>query len=228
MEEIRDNLVYDRFIIPVKLHYYGYTDDIDNRRQYKTTALQYYIDQYGWDNINTTIVTEGLTKREAELLENKLIIEGWERGDCINKQRSGGVCRDNPKEYIKKYYQDNKDEISRKRKIYEGEHKDEISKRQKKYREEHKEEIQNLRKCYYDSNKEELLSKSNDYYKEHKENRLDYAKQRNSTSEGKIYTRVNAFNRDHPERKLITPLEAKEMYILTGYIPNFIKNDDLY
>lgn len=69
------------------------------------------------------------------------------------------------------------------------------------------------------------------YRKDHKENKREYNQQyyKNflSTPEGKIYNRVNNYNRNHPDRKLITPTEAKEMYLLTGYIPDFIKNDDL-
>lgn len=163
MVEKRDYLVYDRFIVPVKLHYYGYTDfDVDYRKQkgYSNTVLQQYINEYGWDNINTTILTEGLTKKEAELLEDKLIREGWERGDCINKQGSGGEWRDNPVEC------------------------------QKQYREAHKEEIS------------------------------QYEKQRNSTPARKIYDRVKNYNRHH--RMIITPMEAKDMYELTGYIPTFL------
>lgn len=195
MEEKRDNLVYDRFIVPVKLHYYGYTDDVKKRKKqgYKTTALQLYIDIYGWENITTTIVAEGLTKKEAELLENKLIIEGWERGDCINKQGSGGYQRDNPKEYRQQWYKD---------------HREEKLKYQKQYREEH-------------------IDKIKEYHKEHREKRKQYDKQRRSTPEGKIYKRVEGFNYRHPDKIIETPLEAKQKYLQRGYIPDYIKNDDL-
>lgn len=161
-------LVYDHFIVPVKLHYYGYTgNDVDTRKTkgYKRTALELYINQYGWDNISTTIVTEGLTKKEAELLENKLIKEGWKRGDCINRKASGGYKRDNPKEYDKQYYE------------------------------------------------------------EHRDERKEYYKQVLSTQESKIYKRVQNYNRNHTT--IETPMEAKNKYLEYGYIPSYIKNDDL-
>ena len=47
------------------------------------------------------------------------------------------------------------------------------------------------------------------------------------TPEGKVYNRVNAFNQRHPDRAVETPLEAKLKYLETGYIPDYIKNDDL-
>ena len=188
----RNNLVYDHCIVPVKLHYYGYTGNgIDTRKRggYQRTALQYYIDQYGWDNISTTIVTEGLTKKEAELLEDKLIKEGWKRGDCINKQGSGGDFRDNPK----KYYQDNKEEIKVRYKQYYQDHKEEKHK----------------------------------YYQDHKEEKHIYDKKLYDTPEGRIYHRVKSFNRRHPDKAIETPMEARQKYIETGYIPSYIKNDDL-
>lgn len=194
MEE-RNNLVYDRFIIPVELHYYGITNNLDrrNRGSYKGGALQPYIDEYGWNNINTTIVADGLTRKEAELLEDKLIKKGWKMGDCINKQGSGGYERDNIVEYQKQYYQTNKEWMKQYKHQYYQEHKEE----KKQYRDEHKEE-----KKLYD-------------------------KQRYSTPEGKIYIRVKSFNQRHPDKKIETPKEARQKYLETGYIPSYIKSDDL-
>lgn len=69
------------------------------------------------------------------------------------------------------------------------------------------------------------------YYTEHKNEILEcmkqYSKQQYSTPEGKIYRRVQSFNRYHPDRIIETPLEAKQKYLESGYIPNYIKNNDL-
>lgn len=59
------------------------------------------------------------------------------------------------------------------------------------------------------------------YIKEHKEILNEKKRQKSWTPEGKIYQKVANYNRYHT--KIITPLEAKEMYLLTGYIPDFIK-----
>lgn len=48
-----------------------------------------------------------------------------------------------------------------------------------------------------------------------------------STPEGKIYNRVCAFNHRHPGMAIETPLEAKQKYLEWGYIPDYIKSDDL-
>lgn len=59
-----------------------------------------------------------------------------------------------------------------------------------------------------------------------KVNRKAEAK-RNATPERKIYKRVSSFNRRHPDLAIETPLEAKTKYLETGYIPTYIKHDDL-
>lgn len=48
-----------------------------------------------------------------------------------------------------------------------------------------------------------------------------------SKPEGKIYNRVTSFNQKHPDKMTETPMEAKRKYLETGYIPPYIKNDDL-
>lgn len=54
-------------------------------------------------------------------------------------------------------------------------------------------------------------------------------RQRNklATPEGKIYSRVKSFNSYYPDRMIETAIEARDKYLESGYIPNYIKNDDL-
>lgn len=246
--ENKDNLVYDHFIVPVGLHYYGITDDLDNRKRgsYKRTSLQPYIDEYGWDNINTTIVVEGLTRQEALKFEDKLIKEGWKFGNCINKQRSGGnrwrsgtvevkiyntqyqkEHKEERKEYNKQYYQDHKEELLEQQKQYYQDNKEDRQEYNNKYHWLNKEKRNTKSKLYYQDHKEELLEQQHQYYQDHKEEIKQYKKQVNSTPEGKIYSRVKAFNRYHPDKAIETPKEAKQKYLETGYIPSYIKNNDL-
>lgn len=69
------------------------------------------------------------------------------------------------------------------------------------------------------------------WFKKHRDEHLEkmklYNEQRRSTPEGKIYGRVANFNRLHPDKVIETPLEAKNKYLEYGYIPSYIKNDDL-
>lgn len=65
------------------------------------------------------------------------------------------------------------------------------------------------------------------YYAEHKEEIKAQKKQRRASIEGRIYNRVTAYNINHPDLKIETPAEAKQKYLATGYIPSYIKNNDL-
>lgn len=152
---------------------------------YKTpNSLAPYIEQYGWANIHHKVLIDGLTKEQAEALEDRLIVTLSMNDLCINKQRSGGQYREGRQAYMKQYNED---------------HKEEIKQYNKQWLEEHKEE----RKAY------------------HKK----YDKQRNSTPERIIYYRVRNYNKYHTP--IETPMEAKQKYLQWGYIPTYIKNDDL-
>ena len=66
-------------------------------------------------------------------------------------------------------------------------------------------------------------------YKEYKnaEYFRSYQKARLKTPKGKIYNRVAAYNKANPGKITVTPLEAVEMYEATGWVPTFVKHDDL-
>lgn len=155
---------------PDGMYYYGITkQNLKERWQpsnYKGLALEPYIEQFGWDNIEHRVLVDGLDYETALKVEDWFITKATKDGFCINKKRSGLIAKD-INEYDKQYYT------------------------------------------------------------EHREERKQYDKQRNSTPERKIYYRVAAFNRYHPDKKIVTPSEAVEMYELTEWIPDFIKNDDL-
>lgn len=82
-------------------------------------------------------------------------------------------------------------------------------------------------KDYYAKHREENQKNCKEYYKENRAKLLDYHKALLSTPEGKIYNRVKAFNQSHPDRMIETALEARDKYLQTGYIPDYVKNCDL-
>lgn len=94
-----------------------------------------------------------------------------------------------------------------------GESRDNPKEYKKQYDVEHKDE----NRKYYKDNREKLLEQKKQYYKTHKEIWL--------TPEKIIYRRVANYNRRH--QSIETPLEAKNKYLEYGYIPSYIKNDDL-
>lgn len=73
----------------------------------------------------------------------------------------------------------------------------------------------------------QLYAENEQFRERRKVYKKAYMKQRNSTPEGKIYYRVASYNKYHPDLKVETPLEAKKKYLENGYLPDYIKNDDL-
>lgn len=186
-------------VTPNGMYYIGMSKIQPSERwrksNYKTSALVPHIEQYGWENIQHKVLIDGLTKEQAEAWEDRLIVALSMNGLCINKHRSGGLRRDNKKAY------------------------------KKQYDEEHKEEIKAYNNQYYKDNKEEIKAHQKRYDEDHKEEKKAYYKQRYSTPEGKIYYRVQSYNRNHTP--IETPMMAKLNYIMLGIVPWYIKNDDL-
>lgn len=167
---------------------------------YCNTSLELYIDQYGWDNIEHLVVKDGLTKEQALYWEERLRQMYTEMGCCINNNRSGN-CTADMKAYNRQY------------------------KQQYNQRPEVKEYRRQYNQQYYQ--RPEVKEYMRQYHTEHREERLEYLKKWRSTPEGKIYNRVCSFNQTHPDRMTETPKEARDKYLETGYIPSYIKNDDL-
>ena len=136
--------VYDH-ITPDGMHYYGTTNNIKERfrpSKYKTTSLRPYIEKYGWENIQHIVLFENQSKEDALSIEDSLILSGWEKGNCINQQRSGYVSKE--EDYNKQYYEDNKDKI-------------------KQYREDNKDKIKQYNRQRYQRKKEEKRFKELGY-----------------------------------------------------------------
>lgn len=122
----REYMVYVRIVKPTGMKYYGMTYDIKKRgKRYKSSALEDSIKEYGWDNIKTEIIASGLTRDEAERLEDRLISEGKKRGDCLNKNKSGGRTRDRIK-YDHEQYMEHREEHYMVVRDWVNRHKDEV------------------------------------------------------------------------------------------------------
>lgn len=126
--------------------YFGYGTKQCGKRWfpsgYKSTSLQPFIEQYGWDNLIHVVIQDGLTEEQAIKIEGALIKQGIKDGWCINKQQSSGNRKkewnkENP-DYYKQYYK---------------EHKEEMLSKMKQWRNEHKEELKIINKNYYETHK---------------------------------------------------------------------------
>ena len=178
----KGNWVYAH-ILPNKSVYFGHSGQQPYQRwaphHYRTTILNQAIKTYGWENIEHIVIIDGLTRRQAKIIEGALIKQGWKDGLCIN-ERIGG--NNDLKEYQR-----------------------------------------NWKKEHYERDREKILERrKSEKYKE--KSRISDRK-RNELPERKIYRRVCDYNRTHTPKE--TPLEAKQKYLQWGYIPCYIKNDDL-
>ena len=130
------------------MHYYGVTNNpkqrwSSNGIQYRDTSLYTYIEKFGWDNIQHIVLYENLTYEDALKIEDSLIISGWEKGNCINKRRSGLVSKDDV--YIREYQREYHREYHRE---YREENREKYNEYHREYREENREKILEYQRQY--------------------------------------------------------------------------------
>ena len=151
---MENNFSVYQHVTPDGMYYFGATQNVERRwsnngAEYKRTALQPYIEKFGWDNIKHIVLFRDQTRENALFIENFLIETAREDGVCINKQRSGLVSKEEG--YSQEYYEQNKD----KRKDYLEENKDKIRERQKQYYEQNKQQRREYQRQYRQRKKEE-------------------------------------------------------------------------
>jgi hypothetical protein len=199
---------------PDKMVYFGVSHTQPYKRwqpcKYKSMSIYPYIEKFGWKNIEHMVIQDGLTKEQALYLEDWFIRKATADGFCINKKRSGLSSFDKEQRKLYRKNRRSTQEYQEKQYIY---NRSDVRKQ--------------IQKKYYESHREQILEKAKAWAKteigiesRRKANRK--AKQKPAT---KIYQRIMDYNKTHTP--IITPLEAKEMYELTGYIPDFIKKSDL-
>ena len=108
---MKNNYSVYQHVTPDGMYYFGQTNNIKRRwegngRLYKRTALQPYIEKFGWENIQHIVLFENQSKENALWIEDFLITTAQEDGVCINKQRSGNISKEEG--YQKQYYETNK------------------------------------------------------------------------------------------------------------------------
>lgn len=250
---MKEYKVYVHQVIDIDMYYVGITSQKLPKRfnniGYINTSLGKYLNtdipMSQNQNIKTIIVAQGLTREEALSIEDRLISLYKTLGKSANSNYSGLHSKNRDElyyerlkdwliSYRKQYYIDNRDEILQKVSQYRKEHYEErleYNKRNsdhnkeycKKYKEEHREELKEYRQRPEVKERERLYQQQ----PERKKYKSDWEKEFSKTPEGKIYKRVSKFNLRHPDKKIETPLEAKTKYLEWGYIPDYIKNDDL-
>ncbi len=151
-------------VTPDGMYYFGQSQNVERRWEgngchYKRTALQPYIEKFGWDNIQHIVLFRDQTRENALWIEDFLITTAQEDGVCINKQRSGLISKGEG--YKQEYYEQNKEQISEHKKQYYEQNKD----KKKQYYEENKDK----KKQYYEQNKQQRREYQRQYRERKKE-----------------------------------------------------------
>ena len=164
-------------VTPDGMYYFGATSNVERRwrnngAEYKGTALQPYIEQYGWDNIQHIVLFENQTRENALWIEDFLITTAQEDGVCINKKRSGLISKEEDyyRDYDQKYYEQNKQQILEQKQQYYEQNKD----KKQQYYEQNKQQIRKQQNQYYEENKQQILDKKQQYYEENKQQKREY------------------------------------------------------
>ncbi len=177
---MKNNYSVYQHVTPDNMHYFGATQNVERRwrnngAEYKRTALQPYIEKFGWDNIQHIVLFENQSKEDALSIEDSLIISGWEKGNCINKQRSGNISKEEG--YYREYYEQNKQQMRKQQKQYYEENKQQIQEQNKQYYEENKNKRLEYQQQYYEQNKNKRLEYQQQYYEQNKDKKQQYYEQ---------------------------------------------------
>ena len=165
---MENNYSVYQHITPDNMYYFGATQNVERRwsrngAEYKRTALQPYIEKFGWDNIQHIVLFKDQTRENALWIEDFLITTAQEDGVCINKQRSGLVSKEEG--YSREYYETNKEQIREQKQQYYEQNKD----KRKDYLEQNKDKIRKQRQQRYQKNRDKELKQSRQRYQRKKE-----------------------------------------------------------
>ena len=182
---MENNYSVYQHVTPDGMYYFGQTQNVEKRWSnngslYKGTALQPYIEKYGWDNIQHIVLFKDQTKENALWIEDFLITTAREDGVCINKNRSGNISKEEgyKQQIFKQYYEENKDKKMKQMKQYQEQNKDRIREYDRQRYQKNREKILEQKKQYYETNKDKIKEQSKQYYETNKDKIREYHRQR--------------------------------------------------
>ena len=168
---MENNYSVYQHVTPDGMYYFGQTQNVERRWRnngagYKTTALQPYIEKFGWDNIQHIVLFKDQTKENALWIEDFLITTAQEDGVCINKQRSGNISKEEgyQQQISKQYYETNKEQIRKHQREYREQNKD----KWKEYRERNKDKRREYDRQRYQKNRDKIRDYHRQYYQRKK------------------------------------------------------------
>ena len=107
---------------------------------------------------------------EEEMVKQGMIepVEGEKFSGPSHPRYIDGLWLNNPKEYMRKYYQENKERMNENHKRWSQENKEKIKEYKKQYCLENKDRKRDYDKQYYEKNKERIKEQRKEYYLEKK------------------------------------------------------------
>ena len=142
------------------------------------------------------------------------------------KEKNKAYREENKEKIVEKgknYYEENKEEIKQKVKEYRERNKEKVGERKKIYREEHKEEIKEKKKVYCEENKEKLSEKSKNYYKDHKEEILEKSLLYYNQNKEKVKQKSKEYHEKNREKLLNKKLCECGSEVAYAGIPRHLK-----
>ena len=109
-------------------------------------------------------------------------------------QKYGNFCAICKQLYLKEYYKNNKEKLSKLHKKYQEKNKPTILEAHKEYHKNNKEKIKEGHNKYYNDNKEEIIVKQKEYYEEHKDERQEYWKKYKEINNEKMKEQQKEYN----------------------------------
>ena len=216
---MKNNYSVYQHVTPDGMYYFGATSNVERRwsnngAEYKRTALQPYIEKFGWDNIQHIVLFENQTKENALWTENFLIETAREDGVCINKNRSGLISKEEgyDKKQSKQYYETNKGQVQERHKQYYETNRDEMLEQSRQYYQKNREKKLEQSRQYYQKNREKELEWRRQYYQKNREKELEQKRQRYQKNREKELEQ----SRQRYQRK-----KLEKQFRELGYVPLF-------
>ena len=217
---MENNYSVYQHVTPDGMYYFGQTQNVERRwrnngAEYKGTALQPYIEKFGWENIQHIVLFKDQTRENALWIEDFLITTAQEDGVCINQRRSGLVSKEEG--YSQEYYEKNKGQVQERQKQYYEKNKDKkqqyyqknrekrLEQRRQRYQKNREKELE-----YYQKNREKILEYQRQRYQKNREKELEQRRQRYQKNREKL----NEYQRKYYQHKKLEK-ELKEVETIT-------------
>ena len=183
IQQMENNYQVYQHVTPDGLYYFGATQNVERRwrnngAEYKRTALQPYIEKFGWDNIQHIVLFRDQSKENALWIEDFLIETAREDGVCINKNRSGNISKEDgyQQRQSNQYYETNKGRVQERHKQYYQKNRDkELERRRQRYQKNRDKELEQSRQRYQKNREKELEQSRQRYQRKKLEKQLKEA-----------------------------------------------------